>query len=210
MVVTRYVQAIDVDPLRVTLDGGDVLHARTVVLALGVIYRRLAVESTERLTGRGVYYGAARSEASSTHGQDIYLVGAGNSAGQAAVFFANYAKSVTLLVRGDSLAKSMSHYLIEKLETKANIKVELRSEVAAVHGSDRLEAIDVINHETGVTTRRETPALFVFIGADTDTAWLPEAIACSTQCATWSRNTSSSRRLSAARTAEICVTMSMQ
>jgi thioredoxin reductase (NADPH) len=177
IIVTRYVQTVDVDPLRVTLDGGDELHARTVVLALGVTYRRLAVESSDRLTGRGVYYGASRSEASSTNGQDIYLVGAGNSAGQAAVFFSSYARSVTLLVRGDSLTKSMSYYLIEKLKTKSNIAVELRAEVVAVHGEDHLGAIDVINHETEVTTRRETPALFVFIGADTDTAWLPAAIA---------------------------------
>ncbi len=177
IVVTRSVQAIHVDPLCVTLDGGDIVTPRTIVLALGVTYRRLDVESCDRLTGRGIYYGASRSEASSTQGQDVYLVGAGNSAGQAAVFFADYAKSVTLLVRGDSLAKSMSHYLIEKLKTKLNIAVELRSEVTAVHGSDHLEAIDVRNDETGVTSRRETPALFAFIGADTDTAWLPDAIA---------------------------------
>jgi thioredoxin reductase (NADPH) len=177
ILVTRSVKAVQLDPLCVTLDGGEELHTRTLVLALGVTYRRLEVESSERLTGRGIYYGASRSEASSTQGQDIFLIGAGNSAGQAAVFFASYARSVTLLVRGDSLAKSMSYYLIEKLRAKPNISVELRSEVVAVHGSDRLEAIDVANRETGVTTRRETPALFVFIGADTDTAWLPTAIA---------------------------------
>jgi thioredoxin reductase (NADPH) len=177
IIVTRHVEAVDVDPPRVTLDGGDVVRAATIVLALGVTYRSLVVESCDRLTGRGVYYGASRSEASSTQGQDIYLVGAGNSAGQAAVFFANHARSVTLLVRGDSLAKSMSYYLIEKLKTKPNIAVELRSSVVAVHGSDHLEAIDVLNEATGITTRRETPALFVLIGADTDTAWLPEAIA---------------------------------
>jgi len=177
IIVTRRVQDVDVEPHRVTLDGDEVLHARTIVLALGVTYRRLAVDSADRLTGRGVYYGASRSEASSTHGQDIYLVGAGNSAGQAAVFFSSYARSITLLVRGDSLAKSMSYYLIEKLKTKSNIAVELRSEVVAVHGDEHLEAIDVIDRETGVTARRETPAVFVLIGADTDTAWLPEAIA---------------------------------
>jgi thioredoxin reductase (NADPH) len=177
IVVTRYVQAIEVDPPRITLDGGDVLNARTIVLALGVTYRRLDVESCDRLTGRGVYYGASRSEASSTQGQDIFLVGAGNSAGQAAMFFADHARSVTLLVRGDSLAKSMSYYLINKLKSKANIAIELQSEVVAVHGSDHLDAIDVLDRATGVTTRRETPALFVLIGADTDTAWLPEAIA---------------------------------
>jgi thioredoxin reductase (NADPH) len=177
IIVTRSVQAVDVDPHRVTLDGGEVLHARTIVLAPGVAYRRLVVESADRLTGRGIYYGASRSEASSAHGQDIFLVGAGNSAGQAAVFFSSYARSVTLLVRGDSLAKSMSYYLIEKLKTKHNIAVALRSEVVAVHGDDHLAAIDVVDHAAGVTSRRETSALFVLIGADTDTAWLPAAIA---------------------------------
>src|SRR5690348_13528758 len=176
IVVTRQVEAIDQRSREIHLDGGDRLRARTVILALGVTYRRLGVESSERLTGRGVYYGAARSEASSTQGQDIYLVGAGNSAGQAALFFANHARTVTLLVRGDSLAKSMSHYLIEEIQTKPNIDVELGCEIAAAHGSDHLEAIDVKDAATGKTERRETPALFVFVGADTDTAWLPVEI----------------------------------
>jgi len=177
IVVTRAAVAVNAAPLSVVLDGGDVLPTRTVVLALGVTYRRLALESADRLTGKGIYYGAARSEASSTQGQDIYLIGAGNSAGQAAMFFANYAKSVTLLCRGDSLAKSMSSYLIEQLKTKSNISVEVRSEVAGLYGNDHLEAIDVANRDTGKTSRRETPALFALIGADTDTAWLPGEIA---------------------------------
>jgi len=177
IIVTRSVEKIEVDPPRVTIDGGDVLRARTIVLALGVCYRRLGVESCDRLTGRGIYYGAARSEATATQGQDIYLIGAGNSAGQAALYFADYAKSVTLIVRGDSLAKSMSHYLMEKLDTKPNISVELYSEVVGAHGTEHLEAIDVKNKKTGATSRHETPALFVFIGADTDTSWLPDAIA---------------------------------
>ena len=177
IIVTRRVEKMELDPPRITIDGGNVLRARTIVLALGVTYRRLGVESCDQLTGKGIYYGAARSEAGSTQGQDIYLVGAGNSSGQAALYFADYAKSVTLLVRGDSLAKSMSYYLIEKLKAKPNITVELRAEVAAVYGTEHLEAIDVVNRETGATTRRETPALFAFIGADTDTSWLPDAIA---------------------------------
>jgi len=177
IVVTRSVESVRVDPLEVTLDGGETLSARTIILALGVIWRRLNLESSERLTGRGIYYGASRSEASSTQGQDIYLVGAGNSCGQAALFFANYAKSVTLLCRGDSLAKKMSRYLIDQLSTKSNIRAELRAEVVALHGDDHLEAIDVLNHEEGTTSRRPTAALFAFIGADTDTAWLANDIA---------------------------------
>jgi thioredoxin reductase (NADPH) len=176
IIVTRHVQAVQPQSGEITLDGDERLRARTIILALGVTYRRLTVESCDRLTGRGIYYGAALSEASSTQGQDIYLIGAGNSAGQAALFFANHANAVTLLVRGDSLAKSMSYYLIEQMKTKSNISVELRSEIASVHGDDHLEAVDVINQETGEGTRRPTTALFAFIGADTDTAWLPEEV----------------------------------
>ena len=176
IVVTRQVEAVDPRSREIHLDGGERLRARTVILALGVTYRRLGVQSSERLTGRGIYYGAARSEASSTQGQDIFLVGAGNSAGQAALFFANHARTVTLLVRGDSLAKSMSYYLIEEIQSKSNICVELGREIAAAHGDDHLEAIDVKESATGKTQRREAAALFVFVGADTDTAWLPAEI----------------------------------
>ena len=102
---------------------------KTLILATGVSWRRLAIEGLDRLIGKGVYYGAARSEASSTHGQDIHLVGAGNSAGQAALFFANHARKVTLIVRGESLEKSMSHYLIEQLRGKSNVAVQPWSEV---------------------------------------------------------------------------------
>ncbi|HXM17498.1 MAG TPA: FAD-dependent oxidoreductase [Candidatus Tumulicola sp.] len=177
IVVTRTVQAIDAAATAIALDGGESLRAHTIILALGVIWRKLSIEGADRLTGRGIYYGAARSEASSTQGQDIYIIGAGNSAGQAALFFANHAKSITLLVRGSSLAKSMSYYLIEQLNTKSNIRTELHSEVVGVHGGDHLEAIDIANRETHATTRKNTSALFVFIGADTDTDWLPQEIA---------------------------------
>jgi thioredoxin reductase (NADPH) len=177
IVVTREVTTVDPQSRVIALDGGDRLSAHTIIIAVGVTYRRLAVESCDRFAGSGVFYGAARSEASSTQGQDVFLVGAGNSAGQAALFFANHARSVTLLVRGDALAKSMSYYLIEEMKTKPNISVELRSEVADAHGVDHLEAIDVIDHATGRTARRATPALFVFVGANTDTSWLPLEIA---------------------------------
>jgi thioredoxin reductase (NADPH) len=177
IIVTRSVEQVLTDPRAIILDGGDTLRAGVIILALGVTWRRLALESADRLNGRGVYYGAARSEAGSTQGQDIYLVGAGNSAGQAALFFANYANSVTILCRSDSLAKSMSYYLIEQLKTKSNIRIELGSEVAALRGTDHLEAIDVVNRDTGQTSCRDTTGLFVFIGADTDTKWLPAEIA---------------------------------
>ena len=124
-----------------------------------------------------MYYGAARSDAGLAHGNDVYLIGAGNSAGQAAIFFSNHARSVTLLVRGESLAASMSQYLIEQIATKANIRVETRSEVVAVHGNEQLEAIDVIDRQASTTSRRDTTALFVLIGADAATDWLPSEIA---------------------------------
>jgi thioredoxin reductase (NADPH) len=108
---------------------------------------------------------------------DVYLIGAGNSAGQAAVFFSSHARSVTILARGDSLAESMSRYLIDQIATKANIRVETRSEVVAVHGEERLEAIDVVDRRTGTTTRRDAKVLFVLIGAEAATDWLPSEIA---------------------------------
>jgi thioredoxin reductase (NADPH) len=177
IVVTRRVDGIDPAEMTVTLDGGDAVRERAIVLALGVEWRRLAIESLERLVGSGVYYGAARSDASLAHGNDVFLIGAGNSAGQAAIFFSGHARSVTLLVRGESLAASMSSYLVEQLATKANIRVETHSEVVAAHGDEELAAIDVIDRRTGTTSRRETTALFVMIGADAATDWLPAEIA---------------------------------
>jgi thioredoxin reductase (NADPH) len=174
--VTRTVQHLDANSRSIFLDGDDILRGSTIVLAVGVAWRRLNITSLDSFRGRGVYYGAARGEARAVQGQDIFLVGAGNSAGQAAVAFASHANCVTLLVRGDDLAKSMSHYLIEQLKTKSNIRVELRSEVADAYGDDHLEAIEVANRATGKTTRRDAAALFVMIGADAETAWLPEEI----------------------------------
>jgi thioredoxin reductase (NADPH) len=176
IVVTRRVEAIDPAELTVRLDGGDVLRTKSIVLAMGVEWRRLEVDSVDRLVGSGVYYGAARSDASLAQGNDVYLIGAGNSAGQSAIFFSNHARSVTLLVRGESLAASMSHYLIEQIATKTNIRVETRSEVVEVHGDEQLEAIEVIDRRTGTTSRRDAQVLFVLIGAKAATDWLPADI----------------------------------
>ncbi len=176
IVVTRRVEGIDPADLTVRLDGGDLLRTRSIVLAMGVEWRRLEVDSVDRFVGSGVYYGAARSDAALAQGNDVHLIGAGNSAGQAAIFFANHARSVTLLVRGESLAASMSHYLIEQIATKANIRVETRSEVVAVHGDEQLEAIEVIDRRASTTSRRDARALFVLIGAEAATDWLPSEI----------------------------------
>jgi thioredoxin reductase (NADPH) len=161
----------------VFLDGDEILRARTLILATGVSWRRLAIDGLDRLIGKGVYYGAARSEASATHGHDIHLVGAGNSAGQAALHFANHARKVTLVVRGDNLEKNMSHYLIEQLRGKSNIAVQPRGEVTAVHGGQNLTAIDVRDIASSEVQRHECGGLFIFIGADAETEWLPTSIA---------------------------------
>jgi len=177
ILVTRVLERIDPSTHAVALDGDDVIRARTIILATGVAWRRLAVDGFDRFIGKGIYYGAARSEASNTQGLDVYLIGAGNSAGQAALFFANHARSVTLVVRGESLEKSMSHYLIEQVRAKSNVHVMLGTEVTSVHGDGHLAAIDLVERASGTVQRRDCGGLFVFIGADAQTDWLPEEIA---------------------------------
>jgi thioredoxin reductase len=135
------------------------------------------IDGFDRLIGKGIYYGAARSEASATHGLDVHLIGAGNSAGQAALHFANHARRVTLVIRGDSLEKSMSYYLIEQLRGKSNIAVQLRSEIQAVYGDSHLTEIEIRNSANKSVHRQSCGGLFVFIGADADTGWLPAEIA---------------------------------
>jgi thioredoxin reductase (NADPH) len=178
ILITR--RAVEVDPVEraIRLDGDEEIRARTIIIATGVNWRRLDLDGFDRLIGKGIYYGAARSEAGVTQGEDVFLIGAGNSAGQAAIFFANHARSVTLVVRGASLETSMSQYLIEQIRAKANIRTALRSEVAAVHGGDHLEAIDILDRAAGTTRREPCAGLFVFIGADAETGWLPEAVTC--------------------------------
>jgi thioredoxin reductase (NADPH) len=177
ILVTRPITRIDAATRRVHLDDGDVLDGRTIILACGVTWRRLPIEGFERLAGKGVFYGAARSEAANVHGLDIHIVGAGNSAGQAAVFFARHARSVTILCRGNGVESSMSRYLIAQASALANVGVVAGAEVVAAHGEQSLEAIDVRNRETGEVTRLESGGLFIFIGADAETAWLPSEIA---------------------------------
>jgi thioredoxin reductase (NADPH) len=177
IVVTRSITGIDAATRHVHLDGGDVLRAPTIILACGVAWRRLSIAGFDRLAGKGISYGAARSEAVNTHGLDVHIVGAGNSAGQAAMFFSNHARSVTILYRGESLEKSMSRYLFDQLAARSNIRAILRTEVVAAHGDPSLEAIDVRNSATGETTRLESGGLFLFIGADAETGWLPPEIA---------------------------------
>ena len=177
ILVTRTIERIDARARQVHLDGGDILRARTIILACGVSWRRLTIEGFDRLAGKGISYGAARSEAPNTHGLDVQIIGAGNSAGQAAIFFSNHAKSVTILCRGDGFEKSMSRYLIDQLAARSNIAVLPRTEVVAARGDSSLEAIEVRNNQTGEFSRLGSGGLFAFIGADAETAWLPREIA---------------------------------
>lgn len=158
----------------VTLSDGTEISGRTVLIATGVSYRSLDVPGVERLTGAGVYYGAGMTEAIACKDEDVYVVGGGNSAGQAAVYFARFARRVTILVRGSSLTQSMSHYLIERINQTANILIETDAQVAEVGGNSSLETIVLEYTKTG--ERRAVPAqsLFILIGAWPHTDWLAE------------------------------------
>jgi thioredoxin reductase (NADPH) len=158
----------------VSLADGTEAPSRAVVLATGISYRRLDVPGLDRLTGAGVFYGASMAEAKAMTGLDVYMVGAGNSAGQAAVHFAQYARQVTMLMRGDSLARGMSDYLIKDIAATPNIVVRPGTQVSAVHGEHRVEGLTL----TGPDGPIDVPAaaLFVLIGAQPLTDWLPETV----------------------------------
>jgi thioredoxin reductase (NADPH) len=181
ILVTREITRIDPATREVHLDGGDVLQGRTIIVACGVSWRHLPLEECDRLLGKGVFYGAAQSEAPETYGLDVHIVGAGNSAGQAAIHFSNHARSVTILCRSDGLENSMSQYLIEQIANRSNIHVHTSSEVVGLHGETALEAIDVHDSSTSETTRVDSGGLFILIGADAETAWLPSEIALDTK-----------------------------
>ena len=179
ILVTRTVESIETleNGLHcIELDGGRRLPARALIIATGVAWRNLDATNAEAYIGRGVFYGAAQTEASGTRGKDIVLVGGGNSAGQAAMFFSNYAKSIVIIIRAPSLSESMSHYLIEQLQTKHNISLETRTIVTEVAGEGHIETIVTRNIDTGATTARPVDGVFVFIGADAETSWLPPEI----------------------------------
>jgi thioredoxin reductase (NADPH) len=177
LLVTRTVARINPGVREIELDAGDLIRARTIILACGVSWRRLGIDGFDRLAGKGIAYGAARSQAPETHGLDVHIIGAGNSAGQAAMYFSNHARSVTMLCRGDSLEKSMSRYLIDQLATRSNITVRQRSQVTGAYGDSELEAIDIHDAVTGETRRVPSGGLYIFIGADAETGWLPDEIA---------------------------------
>jgi thioredoxin reductase (NADPH) len=178
MVLARDVTGFEVrGPVRaVRLDDAGELEARALLVATGVSYRRLEAPGLEALTGRGVYYGASASEAIQCQGDEVYVVGAANSAGQAALNLARYAKRVALLVRGAALEDTMSLYLVARIRAAQNIDVRLRSEVVAARGDGHLEALTVADRDTGAKEELLTSWLFVFIGASPRTEWLGSAV----------------------------------
>jgi thioredoxin reductase (NADPH) len=165
------------DPYRfITLANGSEISCHALILALGVSWRRLEVEGLERLTGAGVYYGAAQTEAMACQDEAVYIIGGANSAGQAAMYFAKYARQVTMLVRGESLTKSMSQYLIEQIAETPNITVQNYASVVEAKGETSLEAIAIKNEQTGKITTVPATSLFIFIGAVPRTEWLDDLV----------------------------------
>ncbi|GAA3929276.1 response regulator [Actinomadura viridis] len=160
----------------VRFEDGSEIAAHSIVLATGVMYRALDAEGCADLTGRGVYYGSASTEAQACEDEDVYIVGGANSAGQAAVFFSRHARSVTLLVRGKDLAQSMSHYLIEQIRAIDNIDVRLRTSVVAARGDRHLEELTLCEAGSGRTETVPTGHVFVFIGAAPHTDWLGDTL----------------------------------
>jgi thioredoxin reductase (NADPH) len=177
--VTRSIEAILSEDMSycVQLDGGERIRARAILLATGVDWRRIEVGGLDRLLGRGILYGASRQEAHSVAGKRVFVVGGGNSAGQAAVFFSNYAAEVIMLVRGAGLALSMSQYLISQIEEKRNIHVEAWTRITGVRGEEHLEQIVTTTGRADggqISTTRDADALFLMIGATANTMWLPD------------------------------------
>jgi thioredoxin reductase (NADPH) len=174
ILTAREVTALEVNGAAriVRFSDGSAVAAHSVILATGVSYRQLAAPGCEELTGCGVYYGSALTEAPSCQDQDVYIVGGANSAGQAAMYLSRGAKSVTLLVRGESLAASMSHYLIQQIEESPNIQVRARTVVESAHGDGRLERLTLRDVDSGQTEQVDAQWVFVFIGAAPLTDWL--------------------------------------
>jgi thioredoxin reductase (NADPH) len=162
--------------LIVTLSDGTEVTGRAVVLATGVSYRRLGVASLEELLGAGVFYGAAVTEAKAMRGQEVYVVGGANSAGQAAVHLSEYASRVTLVVRGRALSTSMSDYLIKEIEAAQNVDVRFGTRVIDGGGEGRLEYLVLKNFDSSLTETVPAAALFLLIGAEPNTGWLPDGI----------------------------------
>jgi thioredoxin reductase (NADPH) len=165
-------------PYRITtLRDESRLSSHAVLIATGVEWRKLDVPGAERLTGAGLYYGADASEAVSCTGEDVYIIGGANSAGQAAMNFSAHARRVIMLVRGDTLSASMSKYLIDDISKVPNIEVQYGARTVEVHGENHLDSISIRCDRTGETQRVPAVAVFVFIGAEPRTEWLDGVVA---------------------------------
>jgi thioredoxin reductase (NADPH) len=160
----------------IVLDDNTVLNTKALVLTAGVVYRTLDVPGMESLLGAGIYYGAVGSEAHHLNGMPVYVVGGGNSAGQAAIYLSKFASKVSILIRGNDLKTTMSSYLIDQIRMTPNISVIPDTSVKEVIGTGKLESIMLRNEQTGNDTIAEAAALFVFIGAKPNTSWLPDEI----------------------------------
>ena len=160
----------------ITLSNGSEISCHALILAMGVAWRRLDVKGIDQFTGSGVYYGAAQTEAAACQNEEVYIVGGANSAGQAAMYFSKYASKVRMLVRGESLTKSMSQYLIDQIAGTSNIEVLPFHSVVEVKGSDKLEEIVVKDSQTGEVKTLAASSLFIFIGATPSTEWLGDLI----------------------------------
>ncbi len=167
----------DGDERIVLLDDGSEARARAIVLAMGASYRRIGIPSVEGLVGRGVFYGSGATEARAMAGEPVAVVGGGNSAAQSAIHLARYARTVTVIVRGHSLAGTVSEYLLEQLNDLPNVEVRLSSEIAEARDHRRLRSLVIRDNAAGTIDERDATGLFLLIGAEPQTAWLPSAIA---------------------------------
>lgn len=179
MVLARHVQALESRGSihAVRFDDGTEIEARAVIIATGVSYQLLTADGLADLTGRGVFYGASASDARTTEGEDVYLVGAANSAGQAALHLAQYARRVVMLVRGGSLDASMSKYLIDRVLASDKIEVRFRTEIVSGGGNGHLERLTLVDKTTGIEEDVQANWLYAFIGAKPRTEWLGDAVA---------------------------------
>jgi thioredoxin reductase (NADPH) len=160
----------------VHLDTGESVTAKCLLIATGAQYRRLDVDGCERLEGTGVYYAATVAEGLLCKGSQVIVVGGGNSAGQAAVFLAGHARKVLMLIRGDDLNKSMSSYLVHRIEQTPNIELLCSTTIRHIHGDTHVQSADLVNSKTGEERHEEVQGIFSFIGADPRTGWLPPEI----------------------------------
>lgn len=160
-----------------SLSDGSKITAHAVIVATGVAYRALSAPGLDELAGAGVYYGAATTETEGAEGEHVFIVGAGNSAGQGAKYFSRFAEKVSVVIRSSDLTETMSKYLIDQLEETPNIEIVANHHVVEAHGQDHLEALTLEHVETGERSRFETSFLFVFIGAEPRTPWLGDLVA---------------------------------